>query len=151
MSLDAGAPAPEITAPNQDGEVVSPSTDGPTVVYFYPRDDTPGCTTEANQFQAELESYRDAGVAVYGVSTDSVESHRDFCNAQGLAFDLLADPDAEVADAFDVDASRGAAARTTFVLLDGEIWRVYEDVSPDGHARDVLADLLDAGVVELSE
>ncbi|AGN01500.1 alkyl hydroperoxide reductase/ Thiol specific antioxidant/ Mal allergen [Salinarchaeum sp. Harcht-Bsk1] len=151
MSLDAGDSAPEIAAENQDGEVVRPSIDGPTVLYFYPRDDTPGCTTEARQFQTELESYRDAGVAVYGVSTDTVSSHREFCDDQGLEFDLLADPDAELADAFDVDTSRGAAARTTFVLLDGDIWRVYEDVSPDGHARDVLGDLLDAGVVELGE
>jgi peroxiredoxin Q/BCP len=151
MPLDAGDPAPEVTAPNQDGDPTTPSVDGPTVVYFYPRDDTPGCTTEARQFQAELESYRDAGVAVYGVSTDSVDSHSEFCADQGLEFDLLADPDAALAEAFGVDASRGAAPRTTFVLLDGEVWRVYEDVSPDGHARDVLGDLLDAGVVEFPE
>lgn len=151
MPLDAGDPAPEVATENQDGEVVRPSIDGSTVIYFYPRDATAGCTTEARQFQAELESYRDAGVAVYGVSTDSVESHSDFCDDQGLDFDLLADPDADVADTFEVDTSRGAASRTTFVLLDGEVWRVYEDVSPDGHARDVLGDLLDTGVVELTE
>jgi len=148
MSLDAGDSAPAVAAENQDGELVRPSTEGPTVLYFYPRDDTPGCTTEARQFQAELESYRDAGVTVYGVSTDTVDSHREFCDDQGLAFDLLADPDAELADAFAVDTDRGAASRTTFVLLDGEIWEAYEDVAPDGHARDVLANLLDAGVVE---
>ena len=151
MPLQPGDVAPELAAENQDGEVVRPSIDGPTVVYFYPRDQTSGCTIEARQFQHELESYRDAGVAVYGVSTDTVDSHREFCDAEGLEFDLLADPDAELADAFDVDTSRGAAARTTFVLLDGEIWETYEGVSPDGHARDVLGDLLDAGVVEFSE
>jgi len=151
MTLDAGDPAPDVAAENQDGELVRPSTDGPTVVYFYPRDATPGCTTEARQFQRELETYRAAGVAVYGVSTDSVEDHRSFCEAEGLEFDLLADPDAEVADAFGVDTSRGAADRTTVVLHDGEVWRVYEQVDPDGHARAVLGDLLDAGVVTLPE
>jgi peroxiredoxin Q/BCP len=151
MPLEAGDPAPDVSAPNQDGEPTTLPTDGPTVVYFYPRDGTSGCTTEARQFQAELDSYRETGVAIYGVSTDSVDSHRDFCDDQGLEFDLLADPDAELAEAFGVDASNGAASRTTVVLLDDEVWRVYEDVSPDGHAREVLGDLLDAGVVNLPE
>ena len=75
MTLDTGADAPTIEAENQRGEVVAPDFDEPTVLYFYPRDDTPGCTTEAEQFDAELESYRDAGVSVFGVSTDDVASH----------------------------------------------------------------------------
>jgi len=119
------------------------------VLYFYPRDDTPGCTTEAEQFDAELESYRDAGVSVYGVSTDDVESHEAFAETYELRFDLLADPEAEIADAFGVDTSRGAAERTTFVLADGEVKAVYDGVNPDGHAREVLADMLDEGLVAL--
>ncbi|WP_132058916.1 peroxiredoxin [Halorussus amylolyticus] len=149
MTLETGDGAPTVEAKNQRGETVALDFDEPTVVYFYPRDDTPGCTVEAEQFDAELETYRDADVAVYGVSTDDVESHEAFAEKYDLGFDLLADPDAEIADAFGVDTSRGAAARTTFVLADGEVRAVYGGVDPDGHARDVLGDMLDDGLVAL--
>ncbi|MFB6303448.1 MAG: peroxiredoxin [Haloferacaceae archaeon] len=150
MPLEPGDPAPAVSVPNQDGETVSPSFEAPTVVYFYPRDDTPGCTTEATEFTAELDAYRDAGVTVYGVSTDDVDSHAAFAEKHGIEFDLLADPEGEVAEAFGVDRRRGGAtARTTFVLVDGQVHDVYTDVSPAGHARDVLADLVADGVVAL--
>lgn len=149
MTLSPGDPAPEVEAPNQHGETVAPDFQDATVVYFYPEDGTPGCATEADQFARESESYDDAGVTVYGVSADSVESHREFAEAQGVDFDLLSDPDGEVMAAFDVETEGGRAARTTFVLADGEVIRVYESVNPDGHARDVLVDLLDDGLVEL--
>ncbi|WP_226039679.1 peroxiredoxin [Natrinema sp. DC36] len=152
MPLDAGDDAPTVTARNQDGEEVSPAFEEPTVVYFYPKDDTPGCTVEANQFQRERETYRDAGVDVYGVSVDDVDSHRSFSESEGLEFDLLADPDAEIADAFDVELrDSGVTTRTTFLLADGEVQAVYEGVDPDGHARDVLLDALDDGLVTLPE
>jgi peroxiredoxin Q/BCP len=152
MPLAAGDDAPTVTARNQDGEEVSPAFEEPTVVYFYPKDDTPGCTVEANQFQRERETYRDAGVDVYGVSVDDVDSHRSFSESEGLEFDLLADPDAEIADAFDVERrDSGVTTRTTFVLADGEVQAVYEGVDPDGHARDVLLDALDDGLVTLPE
>jgi len=149
MPLQPSDPAPAVTARNQHGDRVEPPFDQPTVVYFYPRDDTPGCTVEAEQFQRELESYRDAGVTVYGVSTDGVDSHRDFAEKYDLGFDLLADPDAEVADAFGVETARDAARRTTFVLADDEVKAVYQGVDPDGHARDVLGEMLDGGLVAL--
>ncbi len=151
MSLDAGDDAPTVTAPNQDGEEVSLEFEEPTVLYFYPKDDTPGCTVEANQFQRERETYRDASVDVYGVSTDGVDSHRSFCESEGLEFDLLADPDAEIADAFGVELRDGKTARTTFLLVGGEVKAVYEGVDPDGHAREVLFDALDDGLVTLPE
>lgn len=149
MTLDTGDAAPAVEATNQRGETVALDFEEPTVLYFYPRDDTPGCTTEAEQFDAELESYQDAGVSVFGVSTDDVESHEAFAEKYELRFDLLADPEAEIADAFGVDTARGAAERTTFVLADGEVKAVYDGVDPDGHARDVLADMLDDGLVAL--
>lgn len=150
MPLAAGDPAPEVSLPNQHGETVTPDRSTPTVLYFYPEDDTPGCTTEAAQFTREAESYADAGVAVYGISTDDVASHAAFAAAQDVSFDLLADPEGEVVDAYGVERDpAGRPRRTTFVVLDGEVWRVYESVDPDGHARDVLLDLLDAGLVEL--
>ncbi|RKD93986.1 peroxiredoxin [Halopiger aswanensis] len=151
MPLDEGTDAPTVTAPNQDGTDVTLEFDEPTALYFYPRDDTPGCTIEANQFQREYDTYRDAGVDVYGVSTDDVDSHQSFCEAEGLEFDLLADPDGEIAAAFDVDVQGGAAARTTYFLVDGEVQAVYEGVNPDGHAREVLQDALENGLVTLPE
>ena len=150
MPLQPGDPAPTVAAPNQRGTEVAPSFEEPTVVYFYPADDTPGCTTEAEEFGRELDAYRDAGVTVYGVSVDGVDSHAAFAEKHGIEFDLLADPDGEVASAFDVERGPGGAtARTTFVLVGGEVYDVYTGVDPKGHARTVLGDLLDAGVVDL--
>jgi peroxiredoxin Q/BCP len=148
--LAPGDPTPTVTARNQHGESISPDFDDPTVVYFYPEDGTPGCATEADGFRLERDAYHEAGVSVYGVSTDSVESHAEFAEAEGIEFDLLADPDGDVAAAFGVELrDDGRAPRTTFVLVEGEVARVYERVAPDGHARDVLMDLLDDGLVSL--
>lgn len=149
MPLSEGDLAPAVEAPNQHGETVAPDFEDLTVLYFYPKDDTPGCATEADQFGRERDAYADAGVTVYGVSTDTVESHREFAEKEGIGFDLLADPDGEIAAAFDVETTGGRAKRTTFVLWDGEVVRVYEGVDPDGHAREVLLDLVDAGLADL--
>ncbi|AFZ72602.1 peroxiredoxin [Natronobacterium gregoryi] len=156
MPLEEGTDAPTVSARNQDGETVTLEFEEPTVLYFYPRDDTPGCTIEANQFQRERETYRDAGVEIYGVSTDDVDSHQDFCEQEGLEFDLLADPDEEISDAFDVPRREGrgglpAAERTTFVLDEGKVKAVSKNVDPDGHARDVLLETVDEGIVSLPE
>lgn len=149
MTLDAGDDAPDVTAQNQHDETVSPSFEAPTVVYFYPRDDTPGCTIEAKQFNAELESYREAGATVYGVSTDDVDSHDEFADKFDLEFDLLADPDGEIADSFGVEVEDDFTQRTTFVLAGGEVQAVYPGVDPDGHAREVLQEMLDDELVVL--
>jgi peroxiredoxin Q/BCP len=148
--LEPGDPAPDVAAPNQHGDRVSPDFGDPTVVYFYPEDGTPGCATEADQFAREADVYADAGVTVYGVSTNTVDSHRAFANDHGVEYDLLADPDGAVLDAFGVEhGADDRARRTTFVLSDDEVIRVYTGVSPDGHARVVLLDLLDDGLVSL--
>lgn len=149
MTLDVGDPAPPVQAPNQHGETVTVSDESPVVLYFYPEDDTPGCTTEAEQFNAELDTYDEAGVSVYGVSMDGIDSHASFAETYDLGFELLADPDGEIAEQFGVDTSRGVADRTTFVIHDGKISAVYTGVTPDGHAREVLMDLLDEGLIDL--
>ena len=140
MPLQAENPAPDVTARNQDGEAVSPAFVEPTVVYFYPRDGTPGCTLEAREFEADIESFRRTGVTVYGVSTDDVDSHRAFADEEDLSFDLLADPDGTVADAFDVELQGDFVDRITFVLADGEVHEVVDadTMKPEGHAADVL-------------
>jgi peroxiredoxin Q/BCP len=149
MSLNVGDPAPTVRARNQHDELIELDFADPTVLYFYPRDGTPGCTTEACQFEAERETYQSDGVAIYGVSTDDVDSHADFATEHDIGFDLLVDPDADIADSFDVDTSEGRATRTTFVLDDGEVRAVYEDVDPDGHARELGMDLYEAGLLDL--
>lgn len=149
MPLAPGDPVPSVSARDQSGEPIELEFDDPTVLYFYPRDGTPGCTTEATQFEAERETYAEAGVAAYGVSTDDVESHAKFAEAEDLAVPLLADPNGDIAAAFDVPVENDRAARTTVVLTDGRVHRVYEDVTPDGHARRVLEDLLADTLVEL--
>ena len=140
--LEAGDPAPEISAENQHGETVTPDFEAPTVVYFYPKDFTGGCTIEANDFQDVLPEFHDSGITVYGVSLDDVETHADFAEEEGVEFDLLADPDGEVADAFGMDTSEGYTDRRTFVLVGGEVGRVYDPelADPSGHAREVLTD-----------
>lgn len=149
MPLEPGSHAPTMTVRNQWDEAVELTYDEPTVVYFYPKDDTPGCTTEARQFDKHLSEYRDAGVRVYGVSIDDVESHRQFADQYGIDFDLLADPDRDIADAFGVESVfGGATARTTFVVVDGTVETVYTDVDPNGHAQAVLEDLAASGIAE---
>lgn len=151
MTIEPGHEVPTISATNQHGEAVDVEFHEPTVLYFYPRDDTSGCTVEAKQFEAERETYADAGVRVYGVSNDDVASHESFAEKYDLNFDLLADPDEQIARAFDVDMSGGHAERVTFVLADGEVKAVYTGVTPDGHAREVLSDMLDDELATLNE
>jgi peroxiredoxin Q/BCP len=150
MPLEPGDPAPAVTAVDQHGESVTPDFEGTAVIYFYVEDGTPGCATQADQFGLEADTYEAAGVTVYGVSTDGVDSHREFAAERGIDFDLLADPEGELCEAFGVERDHaGRARRTTFVIDDGEVVRTVEGVSPDGHARDLLLELYDAGVVDL--
>ena len=108
------------------------------VLYFYPRDNTPGCTVEGKEFRELYEQFTGLDCAVVGVSTDSVESHRDFAEKHGLPFPLLADTSGELARAFGV-LERGRAQRATFVLdRDGRLVRSFLEVTSRGHAQRVL-------------
>ena len=140
--LDPGDPAPSISAENQHGETVAPDFEEPTVVYFYPKDFTGGCTIQANDFQDALPEFRESEITVYGVSLDDVETHADFAEEEGIGFDLLADPNGEIAAAFGMDTSEGYTDRRTFLLADGEVVYVYDPelADPSGHAREVLTD-----------
>jgi peroxiredoxin Q/BCP len=140
--LESGDAAPEVSAPNQHGDTVTLDFSGPTVVYFYPKDFTGGCTIEANDFEEHRPAFEDAGVSVYGVSMDDVESHADFAEEEGVTFELLADPEGEVAAAFGVDTDEGYTDRVTFLLNDGEVVASYDPelADPAGHAQEVLED-----------
>ena len=113
-----------------------------TVLYFYPKDDTPGCTKEACAFRDRMDDYRGAGIRVYGVSLDSPESHRRFREKHGLNFPLLTDEDGRAAEALGVlRENRQSANRVTFLLdEEGSVSRVYPEVSPETHADEILAD-----------
>ena len=119
------------------------------ILYFYPRDDTSGCTKEACGFRDHLDEFLARGYTVLGVSPDGVESHRRFRDKYGLNFRLLADPDHEVAEAFGAWGLKKmygreyeGILRSTFIIdADGTIVRAYGKVRPAAHAQEVLADL----------
>ena len=113
-----------------------------TVLYFYPKDDTPGCTKEACAFRDRMGDYGEAGIKVYGVSLDSPESHREFREKYNLNFPLLTDEDGRAAEALGVLRDNGQVAnRVTFLLApDGNIAKVYPEVSPETHADEILYD-----------
>ena len=149
--LETGEDAPDFTLKNQDDEPVTLSEIGAeyTVVYFYPRADTPGCTTEACGFRDEWNAFADNGVAVVGISDDPVADLADFAAQYDLPFDLLSDPDGKVATLYDSYGEKNVFGNTvdgvfrnTYVVDDGgEIVLVYEDVSPDKHAEEILEDI----------
>ena len=108
------------------------------VLYFYPMDDTPGCTVEGKEFRDQFEQFEALDTVIVGVSTDSVERHRAFAEKHGFPFILLADTDGALATAFGV-FSGGRAARSTFVLdHDLHVRRTFHEVTPRGHAQNVL-------------
>lgn len=142
-----GGNAPEFTLPSQEGTPVSlKDYRGKWVVlYFYPKDQTPGCSREAHNFQTDQPKYAERDAVVLGVSLDSIESHRKFCAKEGLNFKLLADRDHKVIDAYGSLTNFGVvkfAARNTF-LIDptGKIAKRYIGVNPLTHSAEVLAEL----------
>lgn len=135
--LDAGSTAPDFTLPSADGDVTLSSLRGrPVVVYFYPRDNTPGCTNEACDFRDRLEDLASHGATVLGISPDSVASHEKFAAQFDLNFALLADTDREVAKAWGVLREKTNYGRTflgivrsTFLIdADGVVQRVWDNV-----------------------
>ena len=150
MASDApavGDVAPDFRLQDQDGEWRSlENYRGQWVVmYFYPKDDTPGCTTEACSFRDDIYRYRAMGAAVLGISLDDVESHKEFAEKYELPFPLLADVTHGTAKEYGVLTTLGPmkfAKRETFLIdPEGRIARHYADVDPEGHAKRVLDDL----------
>ena len=149
--VKAGTPAPQFSLPSDDGSTVSLSAlrGKPVVVYFYPKDDTSGCTTEACEFRDNWRAVQKAGAVVLGVSPDSVASHGKFKMKYRLPFPLLADTDHAVAEAYGTWGEKAmygrkyfGIRRTTFVIgPDGKVKKVFERVKPKGHAAEVLAAL----------
>ncbi|HET7441742.1 MAG TPA: peroxiredoxin [Terriglobales bacterium] len=142
-----GSAAPDFTLNSQDGSAVSlKDYRGKWVVlYFYPRDMTPGCTTEAHSFERDQDQYARRDAVVLGVSVDSTDSHRKFCAKEGLNFKLLSDSDKTVSKQYGSLINLAIvkfSSRHTFIIdPQGKIARVYTHVAPDRHSQEVLARL----------
>jgi thioredoxin-dependent peroxiredoxin len=149
--VEEGKPAPDFELASDAGERVALSSfrGKPVVLYFYPKDDTPGCTTQACGIRDVYADFRDRGAVVLGVSPDDQTSHVKFKQKYSLPFTLLADPGHEVAEKYGVWKERNmygkksmGIERSTFVIdADGHVAKVMRRVKPDTHAADVLAAL----------
>ena len=146
--LEIGDKAPAFKAQNQDGETVSLSDfkGSKVVLYFYPKDDTPGCTKEACAFRDGWSKFKKRGVAVLGVSTDDAKSHRKFAEKFSLPFPLLADPEKKIVNDYGVWGEKSmygrkymGTHRVTYVIDEkGKIAAVWPKVKPEGHADEIL-------------
>jgi peroxiredoxin Q/BCP len=149
--IEVGQPAPDFTLSSDSGEEVTLSAlrGKPVILYWYPRDDTPGCTTEACSFRDAYGEFQQAGAVVLGVSTDSVKSHGKFKTKYNLPFPLLSDPEHQVAEAYGVWGPKKFMGkeflginRVTFLIDErGVVKQVWPKVKPEGHADEILAAL----------
>jgi peroxiredoxin Q/BCP len=146
--LAAGQPFPTFSLPNQDGKTTKLSDYAGhwLVVYFYPKDDTPGCTIQGKSFTATKAEFDRAGVTVLGVSADDVASHKTFCNKFAFTIDLLADPSGSLMQALGIGQSEWKGMkfweRTSFVVdPKGTIRKIYEKVDPNGHEKTLLTEI----------
>jgi thioredoxin-dependent peroxiredoxin len=143
MALSVGTSAPLFTTKDTNGNTISLSNfSGKTVIlYFYPKDDTPGCTKEACSFRDNYTAYQGKDIVVLGVSGDDEASHQQFTQKFSLPFPLLADVDRSIMQSYDVDGG-GYAKRVTYVINpQGAIAHVYTSINTETHATDILADL----------
>ncbi len=148
MAISSGVLAPDFSLPDENGTIrrLSDFRGKVVVLYFYPKDDTPGCTTEACNFRDDYSAYEKAGVVLLGVSPDSVESHAKFKQKYQLPFPLLADTEHKVCELYGVWGPKKfmgreyeGVLRTTFLIgPDGVIKKVFENVKPAQHSREVL-------------
>lgn len=145
MVLEIGSKAPDFTLDGSDGKKHSLKefSGKYLVLYFYPKDDTPGCTMEAKGFNKELDSIRSAGAEVVGVSSDNYESHCKFRDKYGLEFLLLSDPGHKMIEKYDSYGDKGIFGMGTFrktYVIDrkGMIAKIYPKVNPVGHEKDII-------------
>jgi thioredoxin-dependent peroxiredoxin len=149
--IEEGKPAPDFELQSDSGELVKLSElrGRPVVLYFYPKDDTPGCTTEACEFRDAYDVFRERGAEVLGVSPDDIASHQKFKSKHELPFTLLADPDHAVAEKYGVWGERKFAGRSymginrsTFIIdEEGKVARAMMGIKAAGHAAKVLDSL----------
>ena len=142
--IEVGKPAPELSGIDQEGKTrrIADGRGKFLVVYFYPKDGTPGCTEQACAFRDAWDRYQKADVLLYGVSADDQASHAEFAAEHRLPFPLIADPDHVWSQAFGVSTFLGMTSRVSFVVgPDGRIAASYPDVDPGVNARQILGDI----------
>ena len=142
--LPIGADAPEVIGRDAEQHEVRLSAlrGKPVVVYFYPQDGTPGCTKEACAFRDAWSELAKTNVVLVGISTDSLDSHKQFAEHHKLPFHLISDPDGSIAKAYGVPNNAGFLGRQTFVVgADGNLKKIYRSVDVSKHASEVLADV----------
>jgi len=142
--VTVGKPPPDFTAKDHLGKdlTLSALKGKPVVVYFYPKDETTGCTTEAQNFRDSWKDLEKKGVTVIGISTDTPDSHKAFATHHNLPFHLVSDESGTIAKSFGVPNRGGFLGRQTFVIgADGNVKKIYRDVDVSKHATEVLADL----------
>ena len=140
--VEEGQPAPDFELESDAGETVKLSDlrGKPVVLYFYPKDDTPGCTRQACGIRDAWGEFQKAGAEVFGISADTTASHEKFKSQYSLPFTLLADPEHKLAEPYGVgQEGKNSYERSTFVIgADGNVARIMRRVNPDRHADDVL-------------
>jgi len=146
--VSAGNRFPDFSLPNQDGKITKLGDFAGQwlVVYFYPKDDTPGCTIQGKAMTATKADFEEAGIKVVGVSADDVASHKNFCNKFAFTIDLLADTNSDLMKKLGIGTAEWKGMkfweRTSFVVdPQGVIRKVYEKVNPEGHEKVLLDDI----------
>ena len=141
--LAVGAAAPEVTSVDQDGKTITFKevyAKGPTLVYFYPKADTGGCTKQGCSIRDNWADLQKAGIQVLGVSEDTVEAQKHFADKNQFPHKLVADADGKVAAAFQVDMKGKVTSRQSFLIKDGKVvWNMLKGTTTDTHGKDVLA------------
>lgn len=155
MSIDVGGQAPDFSLQDQFGKThtLSQYRGQWVLLYFYPKDDTPGCTTEACAIRDDYGEFKKMGIVVLGVSTDSVKSHGKFATKYELPFTLLADEEKKVVDLYGVWGKKkfmgreymGTKRYSFLIDPDGTLMKVYVDVKPAQHSEEVLKDVAESG------
>lgn len=148
MKLKVGDKAPSFKLKNQDGKIISLTElkGKPVVLYFYPKDDTPGCTKEACNFRDEFPKFGKLKVKIIGISVDSIESHKKFAEKYNLPFNLLSDEKKEIVEKYDVWKEKNmygrkymGIERTTFIIdAEGKISKIFSKVKVDDHNKEVM-------------
>ncbi len=147
--IEIGSDAPDFELKNQNAESIRLSNfkGNVVVLYFYPKDNTPGCTTEACDFRDSMNDLKKFGIVVLGVSADSVNSHKKFHDKKGLNFDLLSDQEKEVIKKYGANGPLGTRRITYIIDKNQKVAYLFDKVHPQGHSKEVLKKIGELGLV----